>query len=53
MTVKDGLAPQHDAQVAEWSKMIAIVKAGGSFAVVTSTDSLSFETEAMPDLACD
>lgn len=53
LPVKDGLALQHDAQVAEWSKMIAIVKAGGPFAVVTSTDSLSFETEAMPDLACE
>ena len=53
MPVKNELALQHDAQAEEWSEMIAIVKAGGSFAVVTSTDSLSFETEAMPDLACE
>lgn len=53
LTVTKGTAAQAANDASEWSKMVAIVKAGGEFAVVSSHDSLSFETAPLPDLACD
>ena len=53
LAVENGSAVQAKADAAEWAKMVAILRAGGAFAVVTSRDSLSFETAPLPDLACD
>lgn len=53
LTLKNGMATQAAADPAEWAKMLTILRAGGEFAVVTSLDSLTLETPAMPDLACD
>lgn len=48
-----GTAAQQTADAAEWAKMVAIVKVGGEFAVVSTHDSLSFETAPLPDFACE
>lgn len=53
LAVKAGHAFQTKTDAAEWSKMVAIVKAGGSFAIVTSKASMSVETAPIPDLACE
>lgn len=53
LAVANGTAAQATADASEWAKMVAIVKAGGEFAVVSARDSLSFETAPLPDLACD
>jgi hypothetical protein len=53
LSIKNGMATQAFADVAEWTKMIAILRAGGEFALVTSLDSVTFETPAMPELDCD
>jgi hypothetical protein len=50
--VVDGMATQAAADPAEWAKMLAILRNGGEFALVSSLDSLTFETEALPDLDC-
>jgi hypothetical protein len=50
---KAGHAFQTQTDAAEWSKMVAMVKAGGSFAIVTSKASMSVETAPIPDLACE
>ncbi|MEO8244755.1 MAG: hypothetical protein ABI832_20910 [bacterium] len=52
LAVKDGHAFQTQTDAAEWSKMVEMVKAGGSFAIVTSKASLKVETAPVPDLAC-
>jgi hypothetical protein len=51
--VKAGHAFQTQTDAADWSKMVAMVKAGGSFAIVTSKASMSVETAPIPDLACE
>jgi hypothetical protein len=33
--------------------MVATFRTGGEFAMVTSADSLTFETAPLPDLACE
>lgn len=53
LAVKAGHAFQTQADAADWSKMVAMVKAGGSFAIVTSKASMSVETAPIPDLACE
>lgn len=53
LTVKAGHAFQAKTDAADWSKMVAMVKAGGSFAIVTSKASMSVETAPIPDLACE
>jgi len=53
LAVKAGHAFQTQTDGAEWSKMVAMVKAGGSFAIVTSKASMSVETGPIPDLACE
>jgi hypothetical protein len=53
LPVKAGHAFQTQTDAAEWSKMVAMVKAGGSFAIVTSKASMSVETAPIPDLACE
>ena len=53
LPMKHGMAAQASADAAEWTKMIAILRAGGEFALVTSLDSVTFETPAMPELDCD
>ena len=53
LTLKNGMATQAAADPDEWTKMLTILRVGGEFAVVTSLDSLTLETPAMPDLACD
>lgn len=51
--IANGSAAQAKADPAEWAKMVEILRMGGAFAVVSSDDSLSFETEPLPDLACE
>lgn len=53
LTLAKGIAAQATTDAAEWAKMVAIVKAGGEFAVVSARDSLSFETAPLPNLACE
>ena len=53
LALKGGMATQAATDPVEWGKMVAILRAGGEFAVVTSLDSLTLETSAMPDLVCD
>ena len=53
LALKSGMATQAATNPVVWGKMVAILRAGGEFAVVTSLDSLTIETPAMPDLACD
>ena len=53
LVVKNGMATQAAADPAEWAKMVAMLRVGGELAVVTSVDSLTLETPAVPDLACD
>jgi hypothetical protein len=53
LQVTNGVAPQATTEAAEWAKMVAILRAGGEFAVVTSLDSVTFETPAFPELDCD
>jgi hypothetical protein len=53
LPVRGGIAAQSAAEAADWAAMVAMVRRGGSFAVVTSKDSLTFETAPLPDLACD
>ena len=45
--------PQAKIDAAEWAKMVEILRTGGAFAVVSSADSLSFETAPLLDLACE
>ena len=51
--VKNGIAAQASVDAADWSKMVATFRTGGEFAMVTSADSLTFETAPLPELACD
>jgi len=53
LPVKNGLAAQASVDAADWSKMVATFRDGGEFALVTSADSLTFETAPLPELACD
>jgi hypothetical protein len=53
LQVKAGHAFQTQTDPAEWSKVVAMVKTGGAFAIVTSKASMSVETAPIPDLACD
>lgn len=53
LAIKAGHAFQTQTDAADWSKMVAMVKAGGSFAIVTSKASMSVETAPIPDLACE
>jgi hypothetical protein len=51
--IANGSAAQAKADPAQWAKMVEILRKGGEFAVVSSDDSLSFETEPLPSLACE
>ena len=53
LPVKNGIAAQAVVDAADWSKMVATFRSGGEFAIVTSADSLTFETAPLPDLACE
>jgi len=53
LPVANGSAAQAKADAAEWTKMVDILRKGGEFAVVSSDDSLSFDTAPLPDLACE
>lgn len=53
LPVKNGISAQAAVDVEDWAKMIATFRSGGEFAVVTSADSLTFETAPLPDLACE
>ncbi|SEO28294.1 hypothetical protein SAMN04488103_1194 [Gemmobacter aquatilis] len=53
LAIVNGAAAQAKADAAEWASMIEILRRGGEFAVVSSQDSLSFETAPLPDLACE
>ena len=53
LAVANGIAAQAKVDAAEWAKMVEILRKGGVFALVTSADSLSFETAPLPDLACE
>ena len=53
LPVKNGIAAQASVDAADWSKMVATFRSGGEFALVTSADSLTFETAPLPDLACE
>jgi hypothetical protein len=53
LPVTHGTVAQAAVEAADWARMIGILRAGGSFAVVTSTDSLAYETAPLPALACE
>jgi hypothetical protein len=53
LPLKNGVAAQASAEAMDWSKMVATFRAGGEFALVTSADSLTFETAPLPELACE
>ena len=53
LPVNNGIAAQASVDAADWSKMVATFRTGGEFAMVTSADSLTFETAPLPDLACE
>lgn len=53
LAIANGSASQAKADAVEWVKMVKILRNGGEFAVVSAQDSLSFETEPLPDLACE
>jgi hypothetical protein len=53
LPVKLGTVAQAVVEAADWARMIGILRAGGAFAVVTSVDSLAYETEPLPALACE
>lgn len=53
LPLKKGVAAQASAEAMDWSKMVATFRAGGEFALVTSADSLTFETAPLPELACE
>ena len=53
LPLKNGVSAQASADAISWSKMVATFRTGGEFALVTSTDSLTFETAPLPDLACE
>ena len=53
LAVKAGHAFQTQTDAADWSKTVAMVKAGGSFAIVTSKASMSVESAPIPDLDCE
>ena len=53
LPVKSGIASQTSVDAEDWAKMVATFRAGGEFALVTSADSLTFETAPLPDLACE
>lgn len=53
LTLENGVSAQASAEAMDWSKMVATFRAGGEFALVTSADSLTFETAPLPDLACE
>lgn len=51
--MKDGLAPQYDADAKEWDRMIAALAKGGSYAFVTSAESWRLDNvEPLPKLDC-
>ena len=53
LPLKNGVAAQASAEAMDWSKMVATFRAGGDFALVTSADSLTFETAPLSELACE
>ena len=53
LPLKNGVAAQASAEAVDWAKMVATFRAGGEFALVTSADSLIFETAPPPELACE
>lgn len=53
LATANGTAAQAKADTAEWTKLVDILRKGGEFAVVSSHDSLSFETPPLPDFACE
>ena len=53
LPLKNGVAAQASAETEVWAKMVATFRAGGEFALVTSADSLTFETAPLPELACE
>lgn len=52
LSVQGGIATQAATDPQDWAKMVAMLQAGGTFAVVSSKDSLTFDMPALPDLAC-
>lgn len=52
LSVQGGIATQAATDPQDWAKMVAMLQAGGAFAVVSSKDSLTFDMPALPDLAC-
>jgi hypothetical protein len=53
LPLKSGVVAQASAEAMDWSKMVATFRDGGEFALVTSADSLTFETAPLPELACE
>jgi hypothetical protein len=53
LPVTRGTVSQAAVETADWARMIGILRAGGAFAVVTSKDSLAYETAPLPALACE
>jgi hypothetical protein len=53
LAAKNGNSAQAAVEAADWSKMVATFREGGEFALVTSADSLTFETAPLPELACE
>lgn len=53
LPVRAGIAARSAADAADCAAMVAILRTGGCFAMVTSKDSLTVETAPLPDLACE
>jgi len=53
LPITRGTVAQAAVETVDWARMIGILRAGGAFAVVTSTDSLAYETVPLPALACE
>lgn len=53
LPVKNGIAAQASVDAVDWAKMVATFRSGGEFAMVTSADSVTFETAPLPDLVCE
>jgi len=50
--VRDGVATQADSDVEAWTKLIDMIRSGGSIAVVTARDSFVLEMDAVADINC-
>ncbi|PZQ96177.1 MAG: hypothetical protein DI533_17225 [Cereibacter sphaeroides] len=53
LPMSGGMVAQSASDPGDWARMVEIIRSGGTFALVSSRDSLTFETAPLPSLACD